>query len=242
MNERHLPPPLFSSKQACSEWRKVHIAPGEMVPGGHEIEFVAKVAVAAVRKHLQQDRSRGKQPCNSHPAGKQRAFLRNNLGYGGRTLLRRFRFGRRKAHFHGVESYRESRRAARRAARWGRARMTTFSCRLCAPSPTPPRPSSVGTPKAAVKLPSEPPPVKDSSSFSPIVIARACARRKRATLPPCSTVCRSRTLMAWSLVRSRGGRRGGRRAAAARVPQLPRARMTRPRRVPRCRRAQALAI
>src|SRR2546425_2348011 len=182
MNERHLPPPLFSSKQACSEWRKVHIAPGEMVPGGHEIEFVAKVAVAAVRKHLQQDRSRGKQPCNSHPAGKQRAFLRNNLGYGGRTLLRRFRFGRRKAHFHGVESYREARRAARRAARWGRARMTTFSCGLCAPSPTPPRPSSVGTPKAAVKLPSEPPPVKDSSSFSPIVIARACARRKRATL------------------------------------------------------------
>src|SRR5207245_6447957 len=182
MNERNLPPPLFSSKQACSEWRKVHIAPGEMVPGGHEIEFVAKVAVAAVRKHLQQDRSRGKQPCNSHPAGKQRAFLRNNLGYGGRTLLRRFRFGRRKAHFHGVESYRESRRAARRAARWGRARMTTFSCRLCAPSPTPPRPSSVGTPKAAVKLPSEPPPVKDSSSFSPIVIARACARRKRAKL------------------------------------------------------------
>ena len=40
-------------------------------------------------------------------------------------------------------------------SRWRRAR----------PSPTAPRPSSVGTPSAAVKLPSEPPPVSDSSNL-----------------------------------------------------------------------------
>ena len=41
--------------------------------------------------------------------------------------------------------------------------MTTDSCAACAPSPTAPIPSSVGTPRAAVKLPSEPPPVAASS-------------------------------------------------------------------------------
>jgi hypothetical protein len=45
------------------------------------------------------------------------------------------------------------------------SRMLSFTA--CAPSPTPPSPSSVGTPSAAVKLPSEPPPVADSSSFTP---------------------------------------------------------------------------
>ena len=42
-----------------------------------------------------------------------------------------------------------------------------LSLAACAPSPTPPSPSSVGVPSAAVKLPSDPPPVADSSVSTP---------------------------------------------------------------------------
>ena len=48
--------------------------------------------------------------------------------------------------------------AATSDARSGIASTTTCSWRACAPSPTAPRPSSVGTPMPAVKLPSLPPP------------------------------------------------------------------------------------
>jgi hypothetical protein len=44
-------------------------------------------------------------------------------------------------------------------------RMLSFTA--CAPSPTPPNPSRVGMPRAAVKLPSDPPPDNDSSSLTP---------------------------------------------------------------------------
>ena len=44
-------------------------------------------------------------------------------------------------------------------------RMLSFTA--CAPSPTVPNPSSVGTPSAAEKFPSEPPPVADSSNTTP---------------------------------------------------------------------------
>ncbi len=42
-------------------------------------------------------------------------------------------------------------------------KMLSFAA--CAPSPTPPSPSSVGIPSAAVKFPSDPPPVADSSQL-----------------------------------------------------------------------------
>ena len=45
--------------------------------------------------------------------------------------------------------------------------MMMDSCVAWAPSPTPPRPSSVGIPRLAVKFPSEPPPTDASSSFQP---------------------------------------------------------------------------
>ena len=53
--------------------------------------------------------------------------------------------------------YKDARSPAMRAARVGRSRMMTCSDGLCAPPPTAPRPSSVGTPRAAVKFPSDPP-------------------------------------------------------------------------------------
>ncbi len=49
------------------------------------------------------------------------------------------------------------------------------SCGECAPSPTAPMPSSVGMPSAAVKLPSEAPPVAASSSAKP----RSAGKRLR---------------------------------------------------------------
>ena len=70
-------------------------------------------------------------------------------------------------------------------------RMTTCSPGLCAPSPTAPSPSSVGTPSAAVKFPSEPPPVDASPSGTPISRISDCAWRKS-----CDTAA----------VRSSGGR------------------------------------
>jgi hypothetical protein len=45
--------------------------------------------------------------------------------------------------------------AANSAVRGATCSTATDSCAACAPSPTAPRPSSVGTPSAAVKLPSE---------------------------------------------------------------------------------------
>jgi hypothetical protein len=59
-------------------------------------------------------------------------------------------------------------------------RMLSFAA--CAPSPTAPRPSSVGTPMAAVKFPSEPPPLSDSSSSTPSSRASLCAVRKSVTV------------------------------------------------------------
>ena len=56
-----------------------------------------------------------------------------------------------------------------------RCSTTTDSCAACAPSPTAPNPSSVGTPSAAVKLPSEPPPVAASSSVKPSSAASSLA-------------------------------------------------------------------
>ena len=53
------------------------------------------------------------------------------------------------------------------AVRGARCSMRTDSWGACAPSPTAPMPSSVGMPSAAVKLPSDPPPVDASSSAKP---------------------------------------------------------------------------
>jgi predicted component of type VI protein secretion system len=59
--------------------------------------------------------------------------------------------------------------ARRPAARRGGAIPRSGCARgvACAPSPTPPRPSRVGMPSPAVKLPSEPPPTAASPSFHP---------------------------------------------------------------------------
>src|ERR1039458_6313246 len=58
-----------------------------------------------------------------------------------------------------------------------------LSFAACAPSPTAPKPSSVGIPSAAVKFPSEPPPVSDSSNSTPISRPNSRAFRKSATIP-----------------------------------------------------------
>src|ERR1019366_6827092 len=58
-----------------------------------------------------------------------------------------------------------------------------LSFAACAPSPTAPKPSSVGIPSAAVKFPSEPPPVSDSSNSTPISLPNSRAFRKSATIP-----------------------------------------------------------
>ena len=54
------------------------------------------------------------------------------------------------------------------AVRGARCSTITDSCRACAPSPTAPMPSSVGMPSAAVKFPSDAPPVAASSSTKPV--------------------------------------------------------------------------
>lgn len=69
------------------------------------------------------------------------------------------------------------------AARSGNFAINTHSLGLCAPSPTAPSPSSVGTPNAAVKFPSDPPPVEDSPSGIPIARDSVCACRKSLTTP-----------------------------------------------------------
>ena len=60
----------------------------------------------------------------------------------------------------------QTRQPARRATGSSDS-MSTCSCSAWAPSPTAPRPSNVGTPSAAVKFPSEPPPVPPSPSSCP---------------------------------------------------------------------------
>ena len=56
------------------------------------------------------------------------------------------------------------------------------SCSVCALSPSAPRPSSVGTPTAEVKLASLPPPVMGASSrVKPAWRADACARTSRGS-------------------------------------------------------------
>ena len=55
-----------------------------------------------------------------------------------------------------------------------------LSFAACAPSPTAPSPSSVGIPSAAVKFPSDPPPVSDSSSSTPISRPNSCAFRNNS--------------------------------------------------------------
>ena len=57
----------------------------------------------------------------------------------------------------------------RNAARHVRSATSTCSCSACAPSPLGPSPSKVGTPRAAVKFPSEPPPVPPSPRSRPSV-------------------------------------------------------------------------
>ena len=78
------------------------------------------------------------------------------------------------------------RRATSPTAPSGPAMRSTrmLSCGACAPSPTAPRPSSVGTPSAAVKLPSEPPPVSDSSSSTPSSARQLLRRRGTACTIP----------------------------------------------------------
>src|SRR5437660_11893427 len=73
-------------------------------------------------------------------------------------------YPKRQVHLHYNPFQIEAIRAASRAALLGISERTTDSWAACAPSPTAPRPSSVGTPRAAVKLPSEAPPVLLSSS------------------------------------------------------------------------------
>ena len=71
------------------------------------------------------------------------------------------------------EGFRRAARTRRQAPAIVAARGTSASISTCswsawAPSPIAPKPSSVGTPSAAVKLPSEPPPALPSSSVMPI--------------------------------------------------------------------------
>ena len=68
--------------------------------------------------------------------------------------------------------------AARNAARQGKSSISTCSCTACAPSPRGPSPSRVGTPRAAVKFPSDPPP---AATFAEI-LRRDRAPRRRARL------------------------------------------------------------
>ena len=58
---------------------------------------------------------------------------------------------------------------------------TTCSCAACAPSPTAPRPSNVGTPREAVIFPSDAPPVAPSARSRPSSAAtdRASSNRRR---------------------------------------------------------------
>ena len=62
--------------------------------------------------------------------------------------------------------------AASSAARWGMVLNRTCSWVEWAPSPTAPKPSRVGMPRAAVKLPSDAPPAAASPSAKPICLAR----------------------------------------------------------------------
>src|SRR5271157_5265928 len=69
------------------------------------------------------------------------------------------------------------------AARRGNSEIRMCSCGACAPSPTAPRPSRVGIPRLAVKLPSEPPPTAASPSFHPNTRAMAAACAYNAATP-----------------------------------------------------------
>ena len=54
-----------AEKQRC-ERGEINVAPGKMVAAGEEIEFVAKVAVAAVGSHLEQDCGSCEEPGDRH--------------------------------------------------------------------------------------------------------------------------------------------------------------------------------
>src|SRR6185295_6628644 len=69
-----------------------------------------------------------------------------------------------------------STRRASSSARRGRSEARTHSWRACAPSPTGPRPSRVGTPAAAVRFPSEAPPTRAAERTKPRSAAIASAR------------------------------------------------------------------
>ncbi len=71
-------------------------------------------------------------------------------------------------------------------------RMLSFTA--CAPSPTPPKPSSVGIPSAAVKFPSDPPPVDDSSRSTPSSLAQPRADSNSFRIP--ATPLHRRTIQA----------------------------------------------
>src|SRR5262249_46263404 len=68
----------------------------------------------------------------------------------------------------------------RSAARRGRSDSRTCSSQAWAPAPRGPRPSSVGTPAAAVRFPSEAPPTRAAPSSKPSAAAAACAPAYRA--------------------------------------------------------------
>src|SRR2546430_8778701 len=70
--------------------------------------------------------------------------------------------------------------------------ISMYSWSECAPSPTAPRPSRVGMPRAPEKFPSEPPPAVHSPSDRFICFARDLARSKSAAHILCSRGGRSK--------------------------------------------------
>lgn len=56
-------------EQKRRQWGKVHIAPGEVIAGCDEIEFIAKVAIAPVRAHLEEKCEYRESGRDFYPAG-----------------------------------------------------------------------------------------------------------------------------------------------------------------------------
>ena len=85
--------------------------------------------------------------------------------------------GRRQVGRSAAQSWR--RRPASRRIRPGIVATSTYSSSAWAPPPTAPRPSSVGTPTAAVKLPSLPPPTATPTTDGSIRSASGNSARRR---------------------------------------------------------------
>src|SRR5205085_8991097 len=75
-------------------------------------------------------------------------------------------------------------------ARLGSSEIITDSCSAWAPSPTAPKPSSVGIPSAAVKFPSDPPPTAASSNFHPSSLATRSEEHTSELQSQSNLVCR----------------------------------------------------